>query len=92
MGTQSYLTGLELLLKCLPPEDVLGKRAPTAKRIIFNNPATVVFWADGTKTVVKTMEGDKFDEYAGFAAALCKKIYGNNSKVKHMIDTLAVRQ
>ena len=86
------LNGIELLFKYLPTEDVLGKRAPTAKRIIYNAPATIVFWADGTKTVVKVMDGDTFDEYSGFAAALCKKIYGNNSKVKRMIEALAERQ
>ena len=29
---------------------------PPIKKVIFNNPATIVFWEDGTKTVVKTKE------------------------------------
>ena len=28
--------------------------------VIFNNPATIVFWSDGTKTVVKCDERDEF--------------------------------
>ena len=30
--------------------------------VIFNDPATIVFWSDGTKTVVKCCEDDIFDE------------------------------
>lgn len=58
---------------------------PQVDRIIFNNPATVVFWTDGTKTVVKCMEGQEFSEYYGFLAALAKKVYGTNSAVKRIV-------
>lgn len=58
---------------------------PKVKRIIFNDPATIVFWEDGTKTVVKCMEGYEFSEYYGFVCALAKKLYGSNSKVVSMI-------
>lgn len=30
----------------------------TIKRVIFNAPATIVFWLDGSKTVVKAQNGD----------------------------------
>ena len=59
--------------------------APKVKRIIFNDPATIVFWEDGTKTVVKCMEGYEFSEYYGFVCALAKKLYGSNSKVVSVI-------
>lgn len=55
---------------------------PKIKRIIYHNPATIVFWEDGTKTVVKCMEGQQYEKYAGFCAALAKKIYGSTSKAK----------
>ena len=32
------------------------------ERIEFHDPATIVFWNDGTKTVVKARHGDKFDK------------------------------
>jgi hypothetical protein len=46
------------------------------KNVIFNDPATIVIWADGTKTVVKAGR-DFFDEEKGLAMAICKKIMGN---------------
>lgn len=64
--------------------------APGVKKIIFNNPATVVFWKDGTKTVVKCMEGQPFSEYYGFLCALGKKIYGSNSKLSNIIKQYTV--
>ena len=44
--------------------------------VIFNNPATIVFWSDGTKTVVKCDEKDEFDPEKGLAMAICKKHFG----------------
>jgi hypothetical protein len=46
------------------------------KNVIFNDPATIVFWADGTKTVVKAVD-EPFDKEKGLAMAICKKIFGN---------------
>lgn len=51
--------------------------------VIFNDPATIVFWSDGTKTVVKCCEDDEFDEEKGLAMAVCKKVSGNDSKKFH---------
>lgn len=59
------------------------------KRIIFNVPATIVFWNDGTKTVVKISEDDikdnKFDIYTAVAYALAKKHFGTNSAFKRKV-------
>lgn len=49
----------------------------TIKKVIFNNPATIVFWADGTKTVVKCSEDDFYDAEKGLAMAISKKALGN---------------
>lgn len=46
------------------------------KKVIFNDPATIVFWNDGTKTVVKCKEGDLFTYEMGIYAATLKKIFG----------------
>ena len=46
------------------------------KKVIFNEPATIVFWGDGTKTVVRDSEG-KFDPEKGLAMAISKKALGN---------------
>lgn len=50
---------------------------PRIKNVIFNEPATIVFWADGTKTVVKCQDGDIFDPEKGLTMAITKKALGN---------------
>lgn len=50
---------------------------PSIKNVIFNNPATIVFWGDGTKTVVKTQDGEAFDPEKGITMAFFKKMHGN---------------
>lgn len=45
--------------------------------VIFSDPATVVFWDDNTKTVVKARGGEKYDKEKGLAMAIIKKITGN---------------
>ena len=56
------------------------KTLPRIKDVIFNDPATIVFWEDGIKTVVKTMEGDEFDPHTGLAQAISKKALGDDYK------------
>ena len=53
---------------------------PTIKKVIYNNPATIIFWADGTKTVVQCQEGDSYDPEKGLAMAIAKKALGNTSR------------
>lgn len=50
---------------------------PGIKNVVFNNPATIVFWSDGTKTVVKVSDGEIFDPEKGLAMAISKKALGN---------------
>lgn len=57
------------------------------EKIIYNNPATIVFWKDGTKTVVKKAPHEKFNTYHAFCAALAKKILGNNSRVNAIVKS-----
>lgn len=45
-------------------------------KVIFNDPATIVLWADGTKTVVKAFD-EPFDPEKGLAMAISKKALGN---------------
>ena len=48
------------------------------EKVIFNDPATIVIWKNGTKTVVKAQNGEPFDKEKGLAMALLKFICGNN--------------
>lgn len=47
------------------------------KKVIFNNPATIIFWDDGSKTIVKCKKGEKFDKMTGFAMCCCKRFFGD---------------
>lgn len=63
---------------------------PTVKKVIFNDPATIVFWSDGTKTVVKTQNGEAFDPEKGLAMAIAKRAFGNQGNyfnhIKKWVD------
>lgn len=48
-------------------------------KVIYNPPATIVLWADGSKTVVKCSKYDDYDAEKGLAMALCKKMFGNDN-------------
>lgn len=48
------------------------------KKVIFNDPATIVYWEDGSKTVVKCQEGDTFDKEKGLAMCIAKRVYGTS--------------
>lgn len=50
---------------------------PAIRKVIFNDPATIVFWMDGTKTIVKAQDGDIFDPEKGLTMAITKKALGN---------------
>lgn len=49
------------------------------ERVIFNNPATILIWKNGDKTIVKTMKEDKYDPMVGFLMAYFKYKSGLNS-------------
>ncbi len=56
------------------------------KKIIFNGFKTIVFWNDGTKTIVSMSQEERnFDPEDAFRAAYTKKMYGTNSKIKRVI-------
>ena len=50
------------------------------ERVIYADPATIVYWGDGTKTIVKCHEGDMFDERTGFLLCCAKKLFGNTGR------------
>lgn len=52
-------------------------KVPRIENVIHNDPATIVFWADNTKTVVKCQDGDVYDPEKGLAMAISKKALGN---------------
>ena len=59
---------------------------PDIESVIFSGPATTIIWADGEKTTVKCAEGQTFDRYAGFTAAVCKRLFGSTAKAQALMD------
>lgn len=56
--------------------------------VIFNGPATIVFWTDGTKTVVKCAKGENDDKKTSILWAYAKKICGTSSHMNKVLDKL----
>lgn len=50
---------------------------PQIKKVIFNDPATIVIWSDDSKTVVKCQPGDTYSKELGLAMCISKKYLGN---------------
>ena len=77
----------------VPKPEVNGDLFPlygvffTPKKIIINGPATIFFWKDGAKTVVKCMEGDRNDLYNAYCIAVTKRLAGSNSKIKSILKS-----
>lgn len=66
---ESYVAGLTVS----PYQKAMSR----IKNVIFNDPATIVFWNDGTKTVVKCGKDDTFDPEKGLAMAISKYFFDN---------------
>lgn len=67
------------LIECI---NVKGKQRP---HIIFNGAATIVFWADGTKTVVKCKEGTEYNAEEGLRWCIIKKLLGDSPEFWNFI-------
>lgn len=50
---------------------------PEIDKVIFHDPATIVYWKDGSKTVVKCRVIDTYSKETGLALCYMKKILGN---------------
>lgn len=51
------------------------KVVPVISRCIINDPAVIIFWSDGTKTIGKCMDNDEFNPEVGLAMAISRKFY-----------------
>lgn len=59
---------------------LFGMCRVSIRKVIFNDPATIVLWSDGTKTVVKCGPEDSYDMEKGLAMAIVKKMAGNDNR------------
>lgn len=80
-STKITIEGYAVIPKSCPkPARQRPPMSLTAKKVVFNYPATVVMWEDGTKTVVKCNNKDRYDPILGIALCYMKKALGNNSR------------
>lgn len=72
----------EFQVEDFPETKDASLRSPVSriKKVIFNDPATIVLWRDGTKTVVKCQDDDAYDKMTGLAMCISKKFLGNNGR------------
>lgn len=54
--------------------DIKGEKHMKIEKVVCNGPATVIFWKDGTKTVVKCDKDDVLDYEKGILYAALKKL------------------
>ena len=76
----SVMTDEHLAFYDVPETDIRpieNAYIPKIKNVKFNGPATIIFWSDGTKTIVKAHD-EAFDPEKGLAMAIAKKALGNN--------------
>ena len=56
------------------------------KKVILNDPCTIILWSDGTKTVTKCHELDSYDPEKGILACMAKKLYENTNLFNEIIQ------
>ena len=59
---------------------------PEVRQVIFNPPATIVHWSDGTKTVARCNEQDTFSEEVGLAMVCAKKLLHPYESFQECLD------
>ena len=50
---------------------------PKIKDVMFRDPATIVWFEDGSKTVAVAGHGDVYDKEIGLAVCMLKRVLGN---------------
>lgn len=54
---------------------------PMPKKVIINDPATVVFFSDDSKAVTKAKDGDEYDPLFGIMACALRKVGKNRVRI-----------
>ena len=69
----------------VPPIEFIKVKDKWKPHIIFNGAATIVFWCDGTKTVVKCKEGTEYNAEEGLRWCIIKKLLGDSPEFWNFI-------
>ena len=93
-GVSTGMYSIEDLMNAMEGLEHAADRARVTNRIadsrmpirwIRNGPATILFWKDGSKTIVKCNKEDEFDAQKGFLMACFERWTGMS---KHQISKL----
>jgi hypothetical protein len=61
-------------------------------RVIFNDPVTVVYWSDDTKTLVRCSENEEFIPEFGLAMAFMRKLYPNRGEFLQFLEDASYQE
>ena len=69
-------------------QSIINTRVADAgiKKVIFNEPVTVVYWGDGVKTVVHCQDGDRYDPRTGLLLCCAKRLFGNSGRYNYILN------
>lgn len=61
-------------------------------KVFLNGSHTTLVWPDGEKTTVGVGPDTEYDEYAGFCAAIVKKLFGSSREAEKFLDRVKIVQ
>lgn len=80
-GQQSdFVDGFSSLFKGPSKKEIYIRNKELIKRVIFNEPYTIVVWVSGEKTIVKAQDGESYDKEKGLAMCFAKYFLGNTCR------------
>lgn len=66
------------IIKSASTTDMFNNILDDIDHIIYNDPATIVTFKDGSKVCVKASKGDTFNKETGLIYAIIKRLYAND--------------
>lgn len=96
LNNLEYTNNSTSTLNHSPNDSSYYKQVPLSiKKVIFNDPCTIILWSDKTKTVVKCGEDEEYDPEKGMAMAISKKFLGNKGNYyetfkKHLPEDIGI--
>ena len=66
------------IIKSASTTDMFNNILDDIDHIIYNDPATIVTFKDGSKVCVKASKGDTFNKETGLVYAIIKRLYAND--------------
>lgn len=73
--------------------NIITNHFPVIEKVIINGPATIVYFDDKDRVIVKKMNVDKDDLFSAVAQAYCKKVFGSTSAFhREVLDKFVIQE